>query len=99
MVCVKEKNGDRQLLHERRRVHAVAAAEQVKVYGRDNDLLRRIAEDPAFGLTAEELEELAVPAAFTGMAGSQCARYLHDVIKPILEQNRADMQSADEINV
>ena len=99
MVCVKEKNGDRQLLHERLRVHAVAAAEQVKVYGRDNDLLQRIAEDPAFGLTAEELEELAEPAAFTGMAGSQCARYLHDVIKPILEQNRADMQSADEINV
>ena len=99
MVCVKEKNGDRQLLHERLRVHAVAAAEQVKVYGRDNDLLQRIAEDPAFGLTAEELEELAEPAAFTGMAGSQCARYLNDVIKPILEQNRADMQSADEINV
>ena len=99
MFCVKEKNGDRQLLHERLRVHAVAAAEQVKVYGRDNDLLQRIAEDPAFGLTTGELEELAEPAAFTGMAGSQCARYLHDVIKPILEQNRADMQKADEINV
>ena len=99
MVCVKEKNGDRQLLHERLRVHAVAAAEQVKVYGRDNDLLQRIAEDPAFGLTAEELEELADPSSFTGMAGSQCMRYLHDVIKPILEQNRANMQSADEINV
>ena len=99
MVCVKEKNGDRQLLHERLRVHAVAAAEQVKVYGRDNDLLQRIAEDPAFGLTAEELEELAEPAAFTGMAGSQCARYLENVIGPILEQNRANMQKADEINV
>lgn len=99
MACVKKKNGDRQLLHERLRIHSIAAAEQVKVYGRDNDLLQRIAEDPAFGLTAEELEALADPSAFTGMAGSQCARYLHDVIKPILEQNRADMQSADEINV
>ena len=99
MVCVKEKNGDRQLLHERLRIHAVAAAEQVKVYGRDNDLLQRIAEDPVFGLTPEELDELADPSAFTGMAGSQCTRYLNDVIKPILEQNRADMQKADEINV
>ena len=89
----------KEVLHERLRVHAVAAAEQVKVYGRDNDLLQRIAEDPAFGLTAEELAELAEPSTFTGMAGSQCTRYLHDVIKPILEQNRADMQSADEINV
>ena len=50
-------------------------------------------------LTAEELEQLADPSAFTGMAGSQCTRYLHDVIKPILEQNRANMQRADEINV
>ena len=99
MVCVKEKHGDRQLLHERLRLHAVAAAEQVKVYGRDNDLLRRIADDPAFGLTAEELEELARPSAFTGMAGAQCARYLREVITPILEQNRAYIQKADEINV
>ena len=99
MFCVKEKNGDRQLLHERLRVHAVAAAEQVKVYGRDNDLLQRIAEDPAFGLTAEELEALADPSSFTGMAGSQCTRYLHEVIKPMLEQNRANIQKADEINV
>ena len=99
MFCVKEKNGDRQLLHERLRLHAVAAAEQVKVYGMDNDLLQRIAEDPAFGLTAEELEELADPAAFTGMAGSQCMRYLNDVIIPILEQNRDSIQKADEINV
>ena len=99
MFCVKEKNGDRQLLHERLRVHAVAAAEQVKVYGRDNDLLQRIAEDPTFGLTAEELEALADPSSFTGMAASQCMRYLNDVIKPILEHNQADMQKADEINV
>lgn len=99
MVCVKEKNGDRQFLHERLRIHSIAAAEQVKVYGRDNDLLQRITEDPAFGLTAEELEALADPSAFTGMAGSQCTRYLHDVIKPILEQNRENIQKADEINV
>ncbi len=99
MFCVKEKNGDRQLLHERLRVHAVAAAEQVKVYGRDNDLLQRIVEDPVFGLTQEELDVLADPSALTGMAGLQCTRYLHDVIKPMLEENRANMQSADEINV
>ena len=99
MVCVKEKNGDRQLLHERLRLHAIAAAEEVKMYGRDNDLLRRIADDPAFGLTAEELEALADPSAFTGMAGSQCIRYLHEVIKPILEHNQANIQKADEINV
>ena len=89
------------LLHPDRylRYCPCCAQEQIKVYGGDNDLLRRIEEDPAFGLTAAELEELAHPAAFTGMAGSQCTRYLDDVIKPILEQNQAEIQSADEINV
>ena len=99
MFCVKQKSGDRQALHERIRQHAIAAAEQVKLYGKGNDLLQRIAEDPAFGLTAAELEKLSDPSALTGMAGSQCERYLRDVIRPLLAWNRADMQKTDEITV
>ena len=99
MYCVKEKGGDRQHLHERLRQHAIAAAEQVKRYGKENDLLRRLADDPAFGLTQEELATLADPAGFTGMAASQCERYLRDVIAPLLRQNRAPQKKPDEICV
>ena len=99
MACVKEKGGDRQLLHERIRLHSIAAAEQVKLYGKDNDLLQRIAADPAFALTEAELARLADPAAFTGMAAEQCETYLRQEILPLLAANEAQLQTADEIRV
>lgn len=99
MYCVREKGGDRQELHEHIRVHSVAAAEQVKLYGKENDLLERIEKDPAFGLAKEELERIADPAAFTGMAARQCEDFLRDEIFPILEANRSSVKKADEISV
>ena len=99
MYCVREKGGDRQELHERIRVHSVAAAEQVKLYGKENDLLERIEKDPAFGLTKEELDRIADPAAFTGMAARQCEDFLRNEIRPILEENSDSVRNADEISV
>ncbi len=99
MFCVREKGGDRQVLHERIRVHSIAAAEQVKLYGGDNDLLDRIAADPAFGLDHSEIAKLSEPAAFTGMAAEQCTRYLKEVILPLLDLNRDSIRHADEIRV
>ena len=46
MYCVKN-GGDRQTLHEAIRRHSVAAGLAVKEQGADNDLLARIAADPA----------------------------------------------------
>ena len=40
--------GDRQDLHERIRIHSLAAAKEVKEQGRENDLMQRLATDPAF---------------------------------------------------
>ena len=40
--------GDRQTLHERIRVHALAAAERLKEGASENDLIDRLREDPAF---------------------------------------------------
>ena len=45
--------GDRQELHERIRTHSMAAAKTVKEEGKPNDLLHRIAEDPAFNISEE----------------------------------------------
>ena len=99
MYCVKEKGGDRQDLHEHIRRHSVAAAEQVKLYGKENDLLQRIEADPAFNLTAEELNRIADPASFTGMAARQCEDFIMHEIRPLLWQYEGDIQKADEISV
>lgn len=99
MHCVREKGGDRQSLHEAIRRHSLAAAERVKLGGGENDLLERIAADPAFGLTREELAALADPARFTGMAERQCARYLSETVRPLLEENENELGAKAEITV
>lgn len=88
MYCVKIKGGDRQKLHEAIRRHSVMAAEQVKLYGKENDLLERIQKDDTFGLTEEELKKLLDPAKFTGMAEFQCEKFVNETIKPFLEKEQ-----------
>ena len=99
MYCVKEKGGDRQALHEAIRQHSVAAGEQVKMYGKANDLLERVKNDPLFDLTDEELEKLTDPASFTGLSSYQTETYLANVVKPTLEKYKDELGIEVEINV
>ena len=55
------KGGDRQELHEKIRIHSMEAGKQVKEYGRPNDLVQRIANDPSFELTEEEILKILRP--------------------------------------
>ena len=101
MYCVKEKQGDRQLLHEKIRAYAVQATEQIKLYGKENDLFARILNDPDFVLTEKELQSVADPKKFTGTAELQCETYLRETIFPLLEENSADkaFRTKDPITV
>ena len=99
MYCVREKGGDRQILHEAIREHSVAAAQQVKTFGKPNDLLERIKADPAFGLTDEEIEKLIDPASFTGMAEHQTDKYLRETVTPVLNKYSAELGASVKINV
>ena len=99
MYCVKNKGGDRQALHEAIREHSVKAAEQVKLYGKQNDLLDRIKADPTFALSEEELASLCDPNTFTGMAAQQTEEYLEGTVRPILEANKELLGEKAEVNV
>ena len=99
MYCVKNKGGDRQKLHEAIRKHSVKAAEQVKVYGKENDLIERIKADETFGLTESEVESLLEPSKFTGMAEYQCEKFVTETVKPLLESNQQRVNVAAQINV
>ncbi|HSK68624.1 MAG TPA: adenylosuccinate lyase, partial [Candidatus Limnocylindria bacterium] len=85
MRAVK-RGGDRQELHERLRAHSQAAGRRVKEEGLDNDLLSRVAGDPAFGLEARELERLLDPALYTGLAARQTEEYLQGEVLEVLER-------------
>ncbi len=99
MYCVKNKGGDRQVLHEAIRRHSVAAAKVVKQEGGDNDLLSRILADETFGLSAEELDSLLDVNAFTGIAPIQVEDYLKSTVDPLLEKNKDFIGESSEINV
>jgi adenylosuccinate lyase len=87
MYCVK-KGGDRQALHEAIRRHSVDTAKQIKLNGAENDLLDRILNDPAFGLTKDELDTIVAPEKFIGRAKEQTEEFINEYAKPIIEANR-----------
>lgn len=99
MYCVKQKGADRQKLHEAIRRHSVKAAEQVKLYGKENDLIDRIRKDSVFQLTEEELDLLLEPAKFTGMAEHQCETFVTETVRPILKKNAQRTNVEAQINV
>lgn len=87
MRAVKN-GGDRQALHEKIRVHSMAAAARVKEKGEENDLLERIARDADFGLDSEALKAILDPADYVGRAPAQTEEFVRDYVAPVLAQNR-----------
>ncbi|MBQ8954712.1 MAG: adenylosuccinate lyase [Clostridia bacterium] len=77
--------GDRQELHEKIRVHSQAAAARVKAEGLNNDLLDRIADDPAFPLDRESLSSLLDAKLYIGRAPQQVEEFVADYIDPLLK--------------
>ena len=75
MYSVK-KGGDRQTLHEAIRRHSVAAAKAIKESGADNDLIDRIAADPVFNITKDEILKIIDEGGFTGRAKEQTEEYV-----------------------
>ncbi|HTI51669.1 MAG TPA: adenylosuccinate lyase, partial [Planctomycetaceae bacterium] len=73
--------GDRQDLHERIRVHSQAAAREVKEHGRENDLLDRLARDPAFARV--DLGNASDPRNFIGRAPQQVDSFVAQIVDPI----------------
>jgi adenylosuccinate lyase len=94
------RGGDRQVLHERVRVHSHAAANALKAGAADNDLFDRIAADALFGIERADIDRLTDPAEFTGLSRQQTERFLVEEVDPILEANRELIRSeAGEVRV
>lgn len=99
MMDAVKAGGDRQVLHEKIRQHSMAAGRRVKEEGADNDLLDRIAADPDFNMTKEQLLALMKPENFTGCAESQTEEFLETIVKPIIEANRDALGMHGEVTV
>jgi adenylosuccinate lyase len=93
-----QSGGDRQELHERIRVHSQAAAQQVKEYGRPNDLLDRLKTDPLFA--AVDLSHALDTRRFVGRAPEQVDAFIANVVEPI-RQRYGDLgnQQSEQLRV
>lgn len=97
MLSVK-KGGDRQVLHERLREHSFAAARKTKLDGGVPDLIDRIADDPLFPLTKDEIIAELDPIKFVGRAPEQTEEFVSLVALPILEKYYKD-DVTSEVNL
>lgn len=93
------KGGDRQELHEKIRRHSMAAGAVVKEQGGECDLLQRIADDPSFGLSLDELQGIMNPADYVGRAPAQTMEYLSETVRPTLEKYKNEIEATAELNV
>ena len=99
MMDAVKAGGDRQELHEKIRIHSMAAGRIVKEEGGENDLLERIANDESFGMTLEQLENIMKPENFVGRAPQQTEEYITEAIWPILEANKEELGLTATITV
>ena len=95
MMEAVKRGGDRQQIHEIIRTHSMAATAKMKE-GEPCDLLRRLADDPNFNMTLEELTALMDGRRYTGRSAHQVEAFLEQ-LRPILAQ--ADGQEAQAVNV
>ncbi len=99
MMDAVKAGGDRQELHERIRELSMEAGKNVKVEGKENNLLELIAADPAFNMSLEDLQKTMDPAKYTGRAAVQVDAFLKNVVNPVLEANKELLGMTAEINV
>jgi len=99
MMDSVKKGGDRQEIHEKIRKHSMEAAYNIKVLGKENDLMKRIAEDESFGLTEKELEEILKAEKYVGRAPEQVAEFLNEWVNPLLDDNKELLNIKAELKV
>ena len=99
MMDAVKRGGDRQELHEKIREHSMAASAVVKRDGGENDLLERIANDSAFGVTLEELEAILLPEKYVGRAPKQTEDFLNETVAVALKPYENLQTETAEINV
>lgn len=89
-----ERGASRQDMHELIKEHSIAAGRVVKEEGGENDLLQRLADDKRVPFSLDEIQNLISDfSQFTGRAKEQTEEFLDQVVYPLLEKNRKDLES------
>ena len=95
MEGVVKAAGDRQMLHEKIRRHAMETWHHMRVDGGQNDLLGRLRDDPAFDAMRAQIPDAPAPHAYTGRAVQQVDEFLEAVYQP---HSRAAWRPCSELS-
>lgn len=98
MEAVK-RGGNRQDLHEEIRVLSMQSADQVKKFGKQNDLIERMYGSKIINMTKEEIDATINPSNYIGRAPQQVEEFYNETIIPILEENKELLGVNIELNV
>ncbi len=98
MACV-QRGGNRQTIHEIIRRHAQEAGLRVKEDGADNDLLARLAADPAISMTREEIEAVLDVRQFVGRAPEQVVQFVEEEAEPFLKRHASQTPVTSDVRV
>ena len=93
LMAAVQAGGDRQSLHEIIRKHSLAAAEEVKQYGRGNDLIERLKADPAFAKV--DFKDVLKAEKYIGRAPRQVDDFLRAIVTPLKRKFRKYAQVDD----
>ena len=99
MMQAVKNGGDRQELHEKIRIHSMAAAKVVKEEGKENDLIERIANDKSFNLDIDDIKAVLKPENFIGRAKEQTEEFLADYVSPVLDKYKDILGEEAVLNV
>jgi len=94
LMAAVQAGGDRQTLHEQIRVHSQEAGRQVKEHGQANDLIDRLKDDPAFA--GVDFSNALDSSRYIGRSPEQVDAFIANVVEPIRERYRADLEGAAE---
>lgn len=98
MECVKA-GGDRQELHERIRVLSMEAGRNVKVEGKENNLIDLIKQDELFKPVWARLDDILDAKNFIGRAPSQTVEFIENEIDPILQKHQNALGQTGDVRV
>jgi adenylosuccinate lyase len=97
LMAAVQAGGDRQTLHERIRVHSLAAADRLKEGAADNDLTERLRSDPAF--PPLDYRSVMDPTRFVGRSAQQVEEFVAAEVEPIRRRYPGARGAVEEVRV
>jgi adenylosuccinate lyase len=99
IVHAVRAGGDRQEAHERIRQASIAAARALKDGADRNDMLERLAADPAFNVPLDQMRQTLDPHRFIGRAPRQVDEFLDEIVAPLIEHEEEHAGKREEVRV